>query len=271
MKQGENKTVLCIVAHPDDAEILCAGTLALLADRGWKVVMASMTPGQAGSTELGAAEISAIRRAEAAASADLLNGDYHCFECEDVFIFYDRPTLLKVIELIRKVQPAMVITASPSDYMVDHEITSKITMTACLSAGIPNIKTPGAEPYHMVPALYYCDAIEGKNILGQPVKPSMYVDISTVIDIKEKMLCCHRSQRDWLLKIAGVDEFVLMMKNFSAKNGNKIGCRYAEGFRQHLGFSYPQENILLDELGSLAHPDVSVKMNKNDYFKMQDR
>lgn len=50
---GNSKTVLCIVAHPDDAEFQCAGTLALLAKKGWKIAMATMTPGQAGSAELG--------------------------------------------------------------------------------------------------------------------------------------------------------------------------------------------------------------------------
>jgi LmbE family N-acetylglucosaminyl deacetylase len=249
----KNKTALCLVAHPDDAEILCAGTLALLADKGWKIVIATMTPGQAGSTVLGPDEISIIRRAEAANSAALLNGNYHCLESEDVFIMYDRPTLLKAIELIRKVKPTIVFTASPSDYMLDHEITSKIAMTACLSAGIPNIKIDGTEPFNTVPSLYYCDAVQGKDILGQKVQPSMYVDISSTIDIKEKMLCCHKSQREWLIKIARVDEFVIMMKNFSAMNGKEIHCAYAEGFRQHLGFSYPSENILKAELGSLVH------------------
>jgi LmbE family N-acetylglucosaminyl deacetylase len=249
----KNKTVLCLVAHPDDAEILCAGTLALLADKGWEIVIATMTPGQAGSTVLGPDEISIIRRAEAANSAALLNGNYHCLESEDVFIMYDRPTLLKAIELIRKVKPTIVFTASPSDYMLDHEITSKIAMTACLSAGIPNIKIDGTEPFNTVPSLYYCDAVQGKDILGQKVQPSMYVDISSTIDIKEKMLCCHKSQREWLIKIARVDEFVIMMKNFSAMTGKEIHCAYAEGFRQHLGFSYPSENILKAELDSLVH------------------
>jgi LmbE family N-acetylglucosaminyl deacetylase len=249
----KNKTALCLVAHPDDAEILCAGTLALLADKGWKIVIATMTPGQAGSTVLGPDEISIIRRAEAANSAALLNGNYHCLESEDVFVMYDRPTLLKAIELIRKVKPAIVFTASPSDYMLDHEITSKIAMTACLSAGIPNIKIDGTEPFNTVPSLYYCDAVQGKDILGQKVQPSMYVDISSTIDIKEKMLCCHKSQREWLIKIARVDEFVIMMKKFSAMNGKEIHCAYAEGFQQHLGFSYPSENILMAELDSLVH------------------
>ena len=55
----------------------------------------------------------------------MLDGNYHCLESDDIFILYDRPTLLKAIELVRKVRPAIVFTTSPSDYMVDHEMASR--------------------------------------------------------------------------------------------------------------------------------------------------
>lgn len=248
-----SKIVLCIVAHPDDAEFQCAGTLALLAEKGWKIVIATMTPGQAGSTEVGPEEISVIRRAEATNAADLLNGTYHCLESEDVFIMYDQPTLLKAIKLIREVRPTIVFTASPSDYMIDHEVASKIAKTACLAAGIPNIKTADTNPYDTVPYLYYCEPTQGKDVFGKEIKSDIFVDISSKISIKEKMLCCHKSQRDWLLKISKVDEYVIMMKDYSKNKGREINCDYAEGFRQHLGFSYPSDNILKSELGDLVH------------------
>lgn len=246
-------TILCLLAHPDDAEFQCAGTLALLAEKGWKIVIATMTPGQAGSTELCPEEISRIRRAEATNSVALLNGEYYCLECEDVFVTYDRPTLLKTIELIRNVKPTIVFTASPSDYMIDHEVVSKLAMTACLAAGIPNIKINGTMAYNTIPYLYYCDPIQGKDIFGLEIKSDIYVDISSTIDMKEKMLCCHKSQRDWLLKISRVDEYVTMMRNFAMKKGKVNNQTYAEGFRQHLGFSYPSENILKTELNKLIN------------------
>lgn len=248
-----NKTVLCLLSHPDDAEFQCAGTLALLEKKGWKIVIASMTPGQAGSVELSAEEISAVRRIEAANSALLLTGTYECLESEDIFIMYDRPTLLKVTELFRRVNPAIVFTASPSDYIVDHEITSKIARTACLAAGIPNIQIPGTNSVTTVPYLYYCEPTAGKDIFGHEIESDIHVDISSVIDLKEKMLSCHESQRSWLQKISKVDEYLIMMKDFSRKTGKVINSDYAEGFRQHLGFSYPADNILKSELGDLVY------------------
>ena len=56
------KTVLCIEAHPDDAEFLCAGTLALLRERGWQVHIASVTPGDCGTVQYSREEISRIRK-----------------------------------------------------------------------------------------------------------------------------------------------------------------------------------------------------------------
>lgn len=241
------------MAHPDDAEILSGGTLARLARSGWQVVIASMTPGQAGSARLNAEQISAVRRVEAAHAAAVVGGSYHCMESEDVFIAYDKPTLLKVIALFREVQPALVITASPSDYMFDHEITSHLAQTACMAATIGNIEIPGLPLLAQVPHLYYADPVQGKDRFGAEVTGSLLVDVTDVMPVKEEMLCHHASQRDWLKVMSGVDEFVLMMKSFSERNGKLIGVRYAEGYRQHLGFSYPQDDLLAVELDGFVY------------------
>jgi LmbE family N-acetylglucosaminyl deacetylase len=248
-----DKVVLSIGAHPDDAEFMCAGTLALLRQRGWQVHIATMAPGDCGTVQYSREEISRIRKGESAQAAALLDGKYHCLECGDIFIMYDRPTLLKAIELVRRVRPRIVLTLSPSDYMVDHETASRLAQTACFCCGVVNVETPGAEPFEPIPYLYYADPVEGKDKLGTEIKPGMMVDISGVMSIKEKMLCCHESQRDWLLKHHGMDEYVNMMKAFGTKRGQEIACEFAEGFRQHLGHAYPQDNILQKELGNLVH------------------
>jgi LmbE family N-acetylglucosaminyl deacetylase len=82
----QSKTVLAIGAHPDDIEILCAGTLALLHEQDWRIEFATMTPGDCGSTSLPRGEISRIRKEEAANSARMLDGKYHCMECDDIFV-----------------------------------------------------------------------------------------------------------------------------------------------------------------------------------------
>jgi len=244
------KNVLGIFAHPDDAEILCAGTLSLLKKAGCSIHIATMALGDKGTTTHTREEIARIRNAEARKSAGLIGGTYHSLGFEDVYILYQRETINRTTTLIRKVRPEIVFTASPTDYMLDHEITSLIVQTACFSAGIKNMEAEG-EHFEPIPYLYYCDPIEGKDKLGNIIKPSIYVDISSEIDIKAKMLACHESQQSWLLSHQD-SEYILAMKRFSKKRGEEINTEYAEGFRQHLGHGYQHENILKEVLGDLV-------------------
>lgn len=227
---------------------MCAGTLSLLKKSGWTVHIATMTPGDKGSAEHSREEISRIRKAEAAESARLLGGTYHCLGFEDVYVFYDRESINKTTLLIRKIKPAIIFTASPADYMSDHEMTSMIVKTASFCAGIKNMETD-YKTFEPVPYLYYSDAMDGKNIFGNQVEPSFYVDISCEMDMKEKMLACHASQRNWLLIHHKMDEYILSMKHFARQRGREINKEYAEGFRQHLGRGYPQNNFLTEVLG----------------------
>jgi len=253
LNSASEKVVLSFGAHPDDAEFLCAGTLALLHQKGWRIHIATMTPGDCGTVEYSREEISRIRKTEATKSASMLDGSYHCLECDDAFIMYDRPTLLKAIELVRRVKPTVVFTLSPADYMVDHEMAGRLAQTACFCCGVVNIETAGGEPFEPVPYLYYMDPVEGKDNFGAEVKASTIIDITSTMETKKKMLCCHESQRNWLLKHHGIDDYVISMKGLAEKRGREINCAYAEGFRQHLGHAYPQDNILKEELGDLVY------------------
>jgi LmbE family N-acetylglucosaminyl deacetylase len=242
------KIVLGIFAHPDDAEFGCAGTLSLLRKEGWEIHIATVARGDKGTAELSAEEISRIRAEEAKNAAAILGGTYHCLGFDDLYILYDRESINRTVELLRAVRPSIVFTASPSDYMFDHEITSHIVQTACFCAGIKNMDVK-AEPYEPVPYLYYCDPMEGKERFGNPVNPSIYVSVESEMEIREKMLAAHASQRNWLLVHHKIDEYILSMKRFAEKRGKEIRAGYAEAFRQHLGHGYPQDNILKQLLG----------------------
>ena len=248
----QQRIALTILAHPDDAEFVCSGTLALLAEKGWQIHIATASPGNCGSAVMGPDEIAAIRRKEGSAAAKIIKGKFHCLESEDCFIRHDKATMLKAIEVIRKVRPTVIFTASPSDYLYDHEATSLIGRDATFWSSVPNIKTEGFEPLESIPHLYYCDSSDGENILGEPIDPKIIVDISSVIETKAEMLASHASQRDWLFKQHGTDEYLIAMKSLGQKRGKQINCEYAEGFRQHVGNAYPKDDILAAELGSLV-------------------
>ena len=245
------KIALAIFAHPDDAEMMCAGTLSLLQKNGWSIHMATMTPGDKGSAELTSDEISRIRKSEAEKSAQMIDATYDCLELKDVYILYDQDSIDRTTGIIRKIRPSLVFTHSPADYMIDHEITNLIVQTACFASGIKNMGSTES-PFEQVPALYYSDAMEGKDKLGNKIQPSFYVDITSEIELKKEMLKCHDSQRSWLLKHHKIDEYILAMEKFSAMRGEEINTGFAEGFRQHLGHGYPQDNILASVLNNLV-------------------
>ena len=249
------KIALGIFAHPDDAEIVCAGTLSLLKKAGWSIHIASMAPGDKGTTEYSREEISRIRKLEAAASAELLGATYHCLEFEDVYIMYDRESINRATSLIREIRPSIVFTHNPSDYMIDHETTSKIVQTACFSVGIKNMEITET-PYEPTPYLYYSDSMDAKDILGRLIYTTMFINITDEMQMKEKMLGCHASQRNWLLTHHKMDEYILSMKRFGELRGKEISVQFAEGFRQHLGHGYPLDNVLTDIL-----PELKIQSN----------
>lgn len=245
--------VLSLLAHPDDAEFLCAGTLARLKQElGWEVHIATMTPGDCGSAELDPEEIARVRRAEGAAAAALIGATYHCLEERDLEVCYNPPTLQKVVRLFREVRPRIVITHSPADYMLDHEMTSVLGRAAAFGAPIRNyaLAQGHAPALEHIPHLYYADPIEGKDPLGRTIEAGFCIDITSTLEIKRQMLCAHASQREWLLKHHGMDEYVHAMEEWAAARGEECGTSAAEGFRQHLGHSYPQDNLLGRLLGA---------------------
>lgn len=68
---------MTLLAHPDDAEILCAGTLVRLAEAGWEIHIATVANGDCGSATLPREEIAAIRRKEGIAAAAKIGAEYH--------------------------------------------------------------------------------------------------------------------------------------------------------------------------------------------------
>ena len=241
---------LAILAHPDDAEFLCAGSLVRLRrECGFEIAIATMTAGDCGSAELAPDTIAALRRAEGRAAAEVGGAGYHCLEVLDLRVQYCDEQLERVCRLLNAVRPQIVLTHSPDDYHLDHEQTSRLVRAATFAAPIRNfLHRPGhAEahaPLDAIPHLYYCDPLEGKDLFGRPVPAAFTVDIVAAIEEKSAMLACHESQRAWLRKHHGVDNLVESMRAWSRSRGAESGTAYAEGFRQHLGHSYPQDNVL---------------------------
>ena len=106
-----------------------------------------------------------------------------------------------------------------------------------------------------------CTLLGGIDLFGKLVLPQFYVDVSDCMDVKVQMLACHASQRNWLRAQHGLDEYTESLRRWDAKLGQRVSevagrqIHYAEAFRQHLGHSYPHENLLANILGVSVVPE----------------
>lgn len=249
-------TVLAVMAHPDDIELTCAGTLILLRQAGWKVHLATMTAGDLGSMKHSRAAIAKIRKKEAAASAKLLGADYTCLGFDDLTVQYGPESKRAVTGLLRAVRPDLLILHSPDCYMADHTESARIAREAAFASTIPNWKaTFKGKPMKAcstMPAVLYADAIDNVDALGRRLPARYVVDITGVIGQKEKMLAAHDSQRSWLREQHGEDEYLLWMRRMGADRArdlNDPAVRVAEGFVPHLGHGFPRHDHLTESLG----------------------
>jgi LmbE family N-acetylglucosaminyl deacetylase len=245
--------VACIHAHPDDAEILAGGTLALLAASGNHVTIISMTAGDCGSGLHSAKEIATIRQREAAAAAKIIGAGYVCAKFHDLAIFNNDESRRRVTELLRKTRPDIVLTSSPVDYHCDHEATSILVRDACFAASTPNYATNAkdpAPPLHAVRHLYFVDPVEGVDRWGTTIQPDFTVNVKSTFKTKRQMLAAHESQRAWLKQQHGIEDFLQQMERWTRARGKLAGIDYGEGFRRYGGHPFPRTPMLEELLGT---------------------
>jgi LmbE family N-acetylglucosaminyl deacetylase len=248
--------ILAVHAHPDDIETLAAGTLALLAAAGHSVAIATLTAGDCGSAAAGPEQTGHTRIREATQAAAMIGADYCCAGFGDLAVFNDDASRRAVTELVRRARPDLVITSAPVDYHPDHEATSILVRDACFAASAQNYRTGAAAPLAAIPHLYFTDPIGGRDRDGVACPPHFAIDISFVFETKQRMLACHQSQKDWLLRQHGITDFVGAMVAWSKKRGRDFGVAYAEGFRQYRNQPYPHSPLLQDLVGpALIQPE----------------
>jgi N-acetylglucosamine malate deacetylase 1 len=216
--------ILAIGAHPDDLELLCCGTLARYSAEGHKVTMCTIAAGDKGHFRIPADELTEIRRKEATNSANLIGADYIPLFIPDCEVYFDHETMMRVVEVIRKAKPDVLITHSPNDYMPDHMAASQLAFAATFHATVPHFETE-TEAHTIVPPVYYMDTL-----VGLDFEPTEYVNISDFIETKKKMMQCHDSQLTWLMEYDNYDALGALV-TCAKYRGLQCGAAYAEAFR----------------------------------------
>jgi bacillithiol biosynthesis deacetylase BshB1 len=215
--------VLAIAAHRDDVEQTCGGTLLRMASRGLRTAILDLTQGEAG-TRGTAAE----RASEAAHAAELLGvGWRQALDLPDGAIENTLQNRIKIVRVLRRLQPRVVILPYWQARHPDHAICAALGYEACFLSGLAKVDTGEAphRPFKIVYASLYAD-----------VRPSFIVDITPFIEQRHRALMAYQSQ--YANQPAGgalfVPEEEIRDRTFAEARhyGLLAGVRYGEPFVQ---------------------------------------
>ncbi|MEL6989692.1 MAG: bacillithiol biosynthesis deacetylase BshB1, partial [Bacteroidota bacterium] len=219
--------ILAIGAHPDDVELGCGATIAKEIANGKSVGILDLTKGELGTR--GSAE---IRKQEATAAAQILGVKIReNIGLADGFFQNDKESQVKVIEVIRKYQPDIVLCNAIDDRHIDHGKGSKLASDACFLSGLRKIKTTfeGQEQQQWRPKYVY-HFIQWKNL-----EPDIVVDVSGFINKKCEAVFAYTSQ--FYDPDSKEGNTPISSKNFKESInyraqdlGRLIGTEHAEGF-----------------------------------------
>lgn len=216
--------LLAVMAHPDDAELLCGGTLALATRQGYRTGVLDLTGGEAGS-----AGTASDRSKEARAAADILGlAARRTADLPDAALMNTPDARSVVAQRIRELKPTTVILHWPEGRHPDHRVASQLAYDACFLAGLRNAPIDG-EP-HRPRAVVYAQAYR-----EEAVRPSFVVDITDTIEVKLEALFAFGTQvaeRTALGEVFGGGERALrdQLLAHAAHYGSFIRRPYGEPF-----------------------------------------
>lgn len=222
--------IVAFGVHPDDVELSCSGTLINEIRNGKKVVIIDLTEGELGTR--GSVE---TRYAEAASAAMILG--VHAREnlkMKDGFFQNDEVHQRKIIQIIRKYQPSIVLANALQDRHPDHGRAGQLIAESCFLAGLKKIETvnemgTAQERWRPAYVLHY--------IQDKLHEPDLVVDISEVFEQRMKAILAYTTQFHSTTSIEEAPQTYISTPGFlegiiarARLMGKRIGVDYAEGF-----------------------------------------
>jgi len=203
--------ILAIGAHPDDAEIGCAGFLLKAKARSLRTGIVVLTQGEMGT--FGSAD---ERRAEAHAAAEILKVDaFRILDMPDARIEFNRDNALTVVRILKELRPLLVLSPHFEDHHPDHAAAARLVERAAYLATrpslFPELEPLIPQPYHLTFSLSF----------QRSCPPTLVLDITDVYATKQKALQAHGSQYTPLLFGAEIA---------ARYYGMMIPAAYGEGF-----------------------------------------
>ena len=218
--------ILAFGAHPDDVELSCSGTLLMAIKEGKKAGVVDLSKG-----ELGTRGTPESRKLEAAKAASILGlSARENLGIEDGFMNYNQINLSKIISMVRKYQPEIVLCNATSDRHPDHGNASKLVSEACFYSGLikyQNSNIINETPWRPKAVYHY--------IQDRFMHPNFLVDISMVMNKKIESIKAFSTQ--FYSENSNEPQTPISSKQFfdsiierASTLGRIINCDYAEGF-----------------------------------------
>lgn len=231
--------ILAIGVHPDDVELCCSGTLLKHMALGYKVGILDLTKG-----ELGTRGSAQLRKEESDKASKILGVEIReNLSLADGLFVYNEQSIKKIMQVIRKYQPEIVLANAISDRHPDHGRAAKLTADACFYSGLPKLETFDKTHLQVAwrpKAVYHY-------IQDHYIEPDFLVDISDYIDTKMQSILAYSSQ--FYIADSGEAETPISSKSFidTLKGrmqvyGRSINVDYAEGFTTTKGLGI--DNLL---------------------------
>jgi len=228
--------ILAFGVHPDDVELGCAGTIMAAIDQGKKVGIVDLTRG-----ELGTRGAPTTRTQEAAAAAKIMGVDVReNLDMADGFFTNDESHQRKIIALIRKYQPDIILANAPEDRHPDHGRSAKLVSDAAFLSGLRKVETihEGITQNAWRPAYTF------HYIQDRFIQPSFVIDITAYMERKMEAVLAYGTQftnadTSEPQTYISSPQFLETVKARALMLGKRIGVGYAEGYitEKIIGFS----------------------------------
>lgn len=230
--------LLAFGAHPDDVEIGVGGTLIKSVSQGYKVGVVDLTRGDKGTR--GSAEV----REEECKNASKIMGlaVRESLSIPDTMVSVTRTNILKVVEVIRKYRPEVVMLPPDDKRHPDHTNANRLVFEACYLSGLKNLEASGEKhrPFKILNP--------HKAYTFEPAKPTFVVDVTSAFRKKLAAIMAYKSQfpkgdktRVGRARLGEIEEWV---EGIARYYGMMIGTRYGEGF-------VTRETVCIDDVVAL--------------------
>lgn len=224
--------ILVVLAHPDDPEFFCGGTLAIWAKEGHEISYCLLTKGEKGINEKfrGVENIKKLRIEEQQRAAGILDiHQINFLDYEDGYLTPNLELRCEVAKVIRREKPNIVVTCDPTNYYIrdsyinhpDHRAAGQVVIDAVF---------PAAQNELFFPELMKKEKLSPHHVqevwISLPKEPNVFIDVTDTWDLKIKALLMHASQ------IGETEKFLERMRSRRTEDSSEENPRYQEFFRR---------------------------------------